>query len=91
MTVASADEAAARAAELGANVAAEPFDVMDVGRMAVIIDPVGAALCLWEARSHIGASLVNTPGSMTWNDLITPDPAGSAKFYGDLFGWTTER
>ena len=27
---------------------------------------------------------------MTWNDLITPDPAASAKFYGDLFGWTTE-
>jgi predicted enzyme related to lactoylglutathione lyase len=90
VTVASADESAARAKELGAGVVAEPFDVMDVGRMAVIIDPVGAALCLWEARSHIGASLVNTPGSMTWNDLITPDPAASAKFYGDLFGWTTE-
>jgi predicted enzyme related to lactoylglutathione lyase len=90
VTVQSVEQAAARAAELGATVAAEPFDVMDVGRMAVIIDPVGAALCLWEAGSHIGASLVNTPGSMTWNDLITPDPAASAKFYGDLFGWTTE-
>ena len=58
--------------------------------MAVIIDPVGAALCLWEPRSNIGATLVNTPGSMTWNDLITPDPEASATFYGDLFGWTTE-
>jgi uncharacterized protein len=90
VTVESADDAAKRAGELGATVAAEPFDVMDVGRMAVIIDPVGAALCLWEPRSHIGASLVNTPGSMTWNDLITPDPANSARFYGDLFGWTPE-
>src|SRR5690349_19436522 len=39
VTVASVDESAARAGELGATVAAEPFDVMDVGRMAVIIDP----------------------------------------------------
>jgi uncharacterized protein len=90
VTVESAAAAAARATELGATVAAEAFDVMDVGRMAVIIDPVGATLCLWEPRSHIGASLVNTPGAMTWNDLITPEPEESAKFYGDLFGWRTQ-
>jgi predicted enzyme related to lactoylglutathione lyase len=90
VTVESADASASRTAQLGASVAAEPFDVLDVGRMAVIIDPVGAALCLWEPRSHIGATLVNTPGSMTWNDLITPDAEASARFYGDLFGWTFE-
>src|SRR5262245_38611740 len=77
VTVASVDESAARAGDLGATVVAEPFDVMDVGRMAVFMDPQRAALCLWEARSHIGATLVNTPGSMTWNDLITPDPEAS--------------
>ena len=90
VTVASADDAAAKAAESGATVVAEPFDVMDVGRMAVIADPQGAALCLWEARSNIGATLVNTTGSMTWNDLITPDPEASSTFYGDLFGWRTQ-
>jgi predicted enzyme related to lactoylglutathione lyase len=90
VTVESADASAARASELGATVAAEAFDVMDVGRMAVIIDPVGAALCLWEPKSHIGATLVNAPGALAWNDLLTPEPAESASFYGDLFGWTTE-
>jgi predicted enzyme related to lactoylglutathione lyase len=90
VTVESVDASAARASELGATIAAEPFDVMDVGRMAVIIDDVGAGLCLWEPKSHIGASLVNTSGAMTWNDLLTPDPDASARFYGDLFGWTTE-
>jgi uncharacterized protein len=90
VTVESADATAARAAELGATIAAEPFDVMDVGRMAVIVDEVGAGLCLWEPRSHIGASLVNAAGAMAWNDLLTPDPAESATFYGDLFGWTTQ-
>ena len=28
--------------------------------------------------------------SIAWNELITPDPATAVKFYGDLFGWTTE-
>jgi uncharacterized protein len=90
VTVASVDETAGRAGELGGTVVAEPFDVMDLGRMAVVIDPTGAALCLWEARGNIGAELVNTPGAMTWNDLVTPDPDAAARFYGDLFGWTTE-
>ena len=90
VTVASADESAGRAGELGGSVLQEPFDVMELGRMAVIADPTGAALCMWEPRGHIGASLVNTPGSMTWNDLVTPDPERAARFFGDLFGWTTE-
>jgi predicted enzyme related to lactoylglutathione lyase len=90
VTVASADETAEAAAEHGATVVQEPFDVMDVGRMAVFADPGGATLAVWEARSSIGAELVNTPGALTWNDLFTPDPAAAAGFYEALFGWTTE-
>jgi predicted enzyme related to lactoylglutathione lyase len=90
VTVASADESAAKAKELGASLLADPFDVMDVGRMAVFTDPQGATLAIWEPRASIGATLVNTTGAMTWNDLLTRDPAASAEFYGALFGWTTE-
>jgi predicted enzyme related to lactoylglutathione lyase len=90
VTVDSVDDAAARAPDAGGAVAAEPFDVMDVGRMAVITDPTGGSLCLWEPRTTIGAELVNTPGAMTWNDLVTPDPDAAARFYEALFGWTTE-
>ena len=90
VTVGSADDATAQAAEHGANVMVEPFQVMDVGRMSVIADPTGAALCLWEEQGNIGAALVNTPGAMTWNDLITPDADAAAEFYGRLFGWTTK-
>lgn len=90
VTVASVDESAAKAKELGANIMAEPFDVMDVGRMAVFADPQGAALCIWEARTSIGATLVNAPGALAWNDLVTPDAEASATFYGSLFGWTAE-
>src|SRR4051812_49239985 len=90
VTVESADAAAARAGELGANVMAPPFDVFTAGRMTVISDPTGAVLSLWEPRDSIGAYRVNEPGALTWNDLLTPDPAASAQFYGDLLGWTTE-
>jgi predicted enzyme related to lactoylglutathione lyase len=90
VTVESVDDATRRATELGANVIAEPFDVLDAGRMAVIADPTGAALCMWEPKTSIGAQLVNTPGAMTWNDLITPDPGSAAEFYGGLFGWRAE-
>ena len=90
VTVESADETAQTAKDNGATVMADPFDVMEVGRMAVIVDPTGAALCLWEPRASIGATLVNTPGSMAWNDLVTPDADAAADFYGKLFGWTFE-
>jgi len=90
VTVESVDDTAQRATDTGGTLIHEAFDVMDVGRMAVIADPTGAALCLWEPRRHIGATLVNTTGSMTWNDLVTPDPDAASDFYGKLFGWTFE-
>jgi predicted enzyme related to lactoylglutathione lyase len=89
VSVASADAAAERAKEAGATVHAPPFDVMDVGRMAVIQDPQGAFFMVWEPRRHFGAALVNAPGALCWNELATSDLDASAAFYRDLFGWTT--
>jgi predicted enzyme related to lactoylglutathione lyase len=90
VTVASADEAAQRAGELGATVRAGPFDVMQAGRMAAIEDPQGASFMVWEPRESIGADLVNVPGALCWNELASNDPAASTRFYGELFGWTAE-
>jgi predicted enzyme related to lactoylglutathione lyase len=89
VTVDSVDEVTSRAGGHGGSVVSEPFDVMDAGRMSVIADPTGAVLCLWEPRQHIGAQMVNAPGAMTWNDLVTSDPEAAASFYGELLGWTT--
>ena len=80
VTVATADDAAAQAKELGGQLLAEPFDVFDAGRMAVVQDPTGAALAVWQPGTSIGAELVNVPGAMTWADVITSDsrpPSGS--------------
>jgi len=30
------------------------------------------------------------PGTPSWVDLATPDVDNAARFYGELFGWTTE-
>jgi uncharacterized protein len=90
VTVADVDATAARAKELGATLLAEPFDVFDSGRMAILQDSQGAILSLWQPRAHIGAGLVNAPGALSWNDLVTPDVEASAAFYRDLFGWTIE-
>jgi uncharacterized protein len=90
VTVADTDASAARAAELGATLLAEPFDVFDAGRMAALQDPQGAVLSVWQAKDNIGAGLVNVPGALTWNDLISPDVQASAAFYRDLFDWQIE-
>ncbi len=90
VTVMSADETAAKAKHMGANVFEELFDVMEAGRMAVFADPSGAALCVWQPREHIGAQRVNDPGCLTWNELQSRDPETAATFYAGLFGWEVE-
>ncbi len=87
VSVDSADDTAERASELGGTVHAGPFDVMEVGRMAVIQDPQGAFFMIWQPREHIGAQLVNAPGALVWNELGSPDVDASSAFYGSLFGW----
>jgi predicted enzyme related to lactoylglutathione lyase len=87
VAVASADETAARCTELGGKVVAGPFDVFDFGRMAVLQDPTGAHISIWQASKHKGAGISEVPGTACWADLNTPDPDRAKQFYGDLFGW----
>jgi predicted enzyme related to lactoylglutathione lyase len=90
ISTASADASAARAAELGGTVLAGPFDVEQIGRMAMIRDPEGAVFALWEARGHIGARIVGEASTLCWTELVTGDVDGAKAFYGGLFGWTTK-
>ena len=88
LAVDSVDEASAKVGPAGGTVAMEPFDVMDAGRMAFVIDPSGAAVALWQAKQHIGAGLVNEPGTVIWNELITDNP-DAVGFYEQVLGVTT--
>src|SRR5207249_4199305 len=86
----NADETAALAKELGGTVIAEPFDVYDVGRMAVIQDPTGAIFAVWQARRHIGARVMDEPGAACWAELNTRDTEKAQGFYTRLFGYSTK-
>ncbi|MCH8236337.1 MAG: VOC family protein [Chloroflexi bacterium] len=81
------DATAAKVAPLGGSLMMEPFDVMDVGRMALISDPTGAVVALWQFKAHMGARVVNEPGAMTWNELATGDTDAAEAFYTELLGW----
>jgi uncharacterized protein len=90
VAVASADDAAAAARTAGGTVLTEPFDVPPAGRLAVVADPSGAVLCLWESSSRQGAALVNEPSAWAMSMLSTADPDSVQAFYGELFGWRAE-
>jgi uncharacterized protein len=89
LAVDSVDEATAKVEAAGGKVAMAPFDVMDAGRMSFVMDPSGAPVALWQASQHIGATLVNEPGTINWNELVTSDP-GATRFYADVTGLTAE-
>ena len=88
IAVDSVDDAVAKVEAAGGQVAMAPFDVMDAGRMAFVLDPGGAGVALWQAGAHLGASRVNEPGAITWNELVTTDSSAAA-FYEQVLGLTT--
>jgi uncharacterized protein len=90
VSVSSAEDATRAAEGAGGRVVFEPFDALPAGRVAVIEDPVGAVICLWEPARRLGCQLVNEASAYAMSMLHTPDPAAAARFYGDVFGWQTE-
>ena len=87
ISVASVDESAETAQASGGRVLMTPFDVFDMGRMTLIQDPTGATFALWQPRQHIGAHVVNQPGTFCWNELATTNTHEASKFYTRLFDW----
>ena len=90
VSVEDADAGVKKARELGGQDFGGARDAAKMGRMAMVQDPTGAMLGLWEARAFAGARRVNDPGCLTWNDLRTADPSPAADFYAALFGWKME-
>ena len=87
VNVDDADTVVKKAAAAGGTTFMEPMDVLDVGRMAFFADPQGAVIGVWQPKSHKGAGIVNEPGTLTWNELMTTDTDGAAAFYREVFGW----
>ena len=88
VVVEDADATAQKAKAAGGAVVAEPFDVPDAGRMAIIADPAGAVTGIWQAGNHAGGwALQDVPGSVGWVELNARGFSTTKRFYQSVFGW----
>jgi predicted enzyme related to lactoylglutathione lyase len=84
------DVVAAKVVPAGGTVAMPPMVVAEAGRMAMVADPSGALVGLYQAGEHIGAELIYEAGTMGWNELATRDPEKALIFFNDVLGWTDQ-
>jgi predicted enzyme related to lactoylglutathione lyase len=73
----------------GGAVIAAAMDVMELGTMAVVTDPGGAAVGIWQPREHKGFGVLGEPGTPAWFELHTRSYDRVVAFYRDVFGWDT--
>jgi uncharacterized protein len=85
------DESIRRTEAAGGSVIMPRFDARPAGWLGVIADPGGAVICLWQPLERRGAQIINEPSAWSMSTLQARDPDQAAAFYGEVFGWTSER
>jgi predicted enzyme related to lactoylglutathione lyase len=91
--VANVDNASAHAKKLGGTIHMGPMDIPNIGRFAVMADPQGAVLCLFQAPDGVEGPKREpyAPGNVGWHSLATTDWTKAFEFYHALFGWTKKQ
>lgn len=79
-------EAAKKVTEAGGQPFFAPMDIGDAGSMAMVADPAGAAVGLWQPGTHRGFGRYQEAGAPCWFELLTRDFDASVVFYRDVFG-----
>lgn len=87
IAVENVDNSIVKAKDHGGTVAAGPMDVFDAGRMAVLMDPQGAAFAIWQANKTAGVEVRDEANTLCWNELQARDVDAAKRFYPPLFGW----
>lgn len=82
------DDLARRFADAGGTVVAPPFDIPEMGRMAVFQDPGGAFISGWQGMGD-GSFVTDTPGAFSWGELNARGVQPAIDFYERVFGWST--
>ena len=85
-----AKETVDKAQANGGHVIVPAMDVMALGTMAVVTDPGGAAIGIWQPNEHKGFGVAGEPGAPSWWELHTRDYDHSLEFYRSVFGWQTQ-
>jgi predicted enzyme related to lactoylglutathione lyase len=84
---ADAADTAKRAEAAGGKVIAPPMAVGEQGHMAVIQDPSGAFLGIWQPKLMAGSSTIGEANSFGWSELSARGVEKAKPFYKKLFGW----
>jgi uncharacterized protein len=87
VTVVDVDATVARVKELGGGLLTGPFDIPNIGRVAVIADPQGATIAVFKPAGEMKSHDNTRPGEFTWSELMSSDPGAAQKFYAEIFGW----
>jgi predicted enzyme related to lactoylglutathione lyase len=87
VAVESVDATVAQVESLGGTVSSPAEDAGPAGRSALVLDPLGAEIGLWQQGRRIGAERVNVDGGWVFSDLLTDEPDQAAGFYRQIFGW----
>jgi len=77
------------AAANGGQVAVPAMDVGDLGTMAMVSDPGGAVIGVWQPGLHKGFGIFGEAGTPSWFELHTRDFEKAVTFYRDVFHWDT--
>ena len=83
--VGNLEETIEKVKSAGGRLAAGPFEMSEVGRIAIVGDPQGAFVGVYQPESE-GAG---AEGVFVWDELGTSDVDGAQRFYEQAFGWTT--
>ena len=59
----------------------------DGGRYAVIADPQGAVIGVYEPGAGMSGGSDASAPAMVWHELTAEDPVAALQFYKDIFGW----
>lgn len=91
--VADVDAAVASLVAAGGSVRRPTMDIPDVGRLAVVADPTGAAYVLFAPSNPPPQQPrlpEGTPGTIGWHELFAGDLEKAFAFYADQYGWTKD-
>ncbi len=84
--VQNVDESIAKVKQLGGTVY-HVETVPSVGKLAVIADPQGAVLALFQPESDMAPHDITKDGEFSWHELYTTDYKAGFSFYNQVVGW----
>jgi predicted enzyme related to lactoylglutathione lyase len=71
----------------GGEIVYPAMDVATLGSQAMVSDPGGAAIGIWQPKDVQGFGVLAEPNTPAWFELHTRDYEGALAFYADVFGW----